>query len=94
MSEQEIWYEVRRDWITTVKVASHTDQTVMIDHGNNNIRRKARRGSYSSFFPTWQKAKLHLECLARCDLEAAHRRLDSARSRLAIIQAMKEPDNE
>jgi len=87
MSEQEIWYEVRRDWITTVKVASHTDQTVMIDHGNNNIRRKARRGSYSSFFPTWQKAKLHLECLARCDL-------DAARSRLAAIQAMKEPDNE
>lgn len=94
MSEHETWYETYNGRIIAVKVAGHTDQTVMLDLGNNKTRRKARESSYSSFFPTWREAKSHLERVSRRELEFARQRLDTARSRLATIQAMKEPDNE
>lgn len=94
MSETETWYRTGHDTIEAVKVTKYTDNTVWVDRGAWGIRRQSRRSEYRAFFPTWKEARDHLEAEARKELEAAQRHLDTARFRLATIQAMKEPGHD
>ena len=95
MSEHETWYRASRNGhISAAKVTKHTDTCVWVEEGFLGICRRRRLGFEWGIFPTWVEARRYIEAAAREELELSRRQLDTARSRLATIQAMKEPDNE
>ena len=100
MSEHETWYRaIFGDLIEPVVVTKVGDKSVWTltgYFGNTYDKPTARRRNTSgeTYHRTWREARDHLDAAARKELEVIHRHLDTARSKLATIQAMKEPDND
>jgi hypothetical protein len=84
----ETWYKVCRysDNIEAVNVERYTDSSVWI-----NANRRARKGDYDSFYPSWGDAHEAMLKTVNQTLRNSQLSLDRAEKQYAKVSAMRPP---
>lgn len=84
-----IRWQTSRYWPTTIdriECERETETSVWI-----NGRRSQKQTEYHSMFNTWEDAKLHLETLARQEIESLESRIADKRRTLEQIITLTKP---